>query len=389
MPYACIKNQIPSPLRSGGISLDIIEVSGIKLRREFIFYPSRLYKDDLLWAPPLWTEEKKTYDRRNPVLAHSEYSLYLALDGRDVLGRILAYVDRNYNAHYRSTLGFFGSFECVNELSVAGALFSKAEERLRSLGMSAIRGPINPISENWGFLAEGFESPPVFMAPYNPPYYNVFAAALGYGKAMDLLAYEADAKKGYRIPGRFVRWRETLLRRKPHLAVRKLDFSRVEREAEHIWRISNLAIQGNWGYVPLDRGELVAIFRKLRTIADRDAVLFVEDGGEPVGYCLGFPNLNVILRRIGGRLFPFGFVTLLSGVRKVTDFRLWALAVLPQYQGMGLDVLLYLSIYENLAPRGVHLEANWVLESNARMLNALAKLGLTRTKVYRIYEKAL
>lgn len=355
----------------------------------FIRFPSRLYRDDPLWAPPLWAEEKKTYDRRNPVLAHSSYTLFLAVEGGEVLGRVLAYVDRNYNTHYGSTLGFFGSFECVDDLRVAEALLSRAEEWLRDAGMSAVRGPINPVPEQWGFLREGFDSPPVFMAPFNPPRYNMFMDRLGYVKAMDLFAYEADAKKGYRIPGRFLRFRDALLRRKPGLAIRKLDFSRIESEAEHIWRISNSAIQGNWGYVPLDRGELLAMFRKLRAIADRDAVLFVEDGGRPVGYCLGFPDLNVILRRIKGRLFPFGFIELLAGIRKVADFRLWALAVLPEYTRMGLDVLLYLSIYENLAPRGVHLEANCVLENNHGMLNALEKLELIKTKVYRVYEKPL
>lgn len=51
---------------------------------------------------------------------------------------------------------------------------------------------------------------------------------------------------------------------------------------------------------------------------------------------------------------------------------------------MGLDVLLYLGIYENLVPRGVHLEANCVLECNHRTLNALEKLELVKTKVYRV-----
>jgi GNAT superfamily N-acetyltransferase len=369
--------------------MEVIEVFTRRRRGAFVRFPSRLYRVDPLWAPPLWIEEMTSYDGRNPVLAHSKYALFLAEERKEVFGRILAYVDHNYNSHYGSTLGFFGSFECVDDPHVAQALLSSAEEWLRQAGMSAIRGPINPVPEQWGFLREGFDSSPVFMAPYNPPRYNSFMDMFGYAKIMDLYAFEADAKKGYRIPERFIRFRDALLRRRPGLSVRKLDFSRIEREAEHIWNISNSAIRGNWGYVPLDRGELLAMFRKLRTIADRDAVLFVEESGKPVGYCLGFPDLNVILKRIKGRLFPFGLFGILAGIRKVTDYRLWALAVLPEYRRLGLDVLLYLSIYENLAPRGVRLEANWVLESNRRMLNALEKLELVKTKTYRIYEKPL
>jgi ribosomal protein S18 acetylase RimI-like enzyme len=108
-----------------------------------------------------------------------------------------------------------------------------------------------------------------------------------------------------------------------------------------------------------------------------------------VGYALGFPDLNILLRRIRGRLLPFGFLTLLSGARRLRDYRLFGLAVLPAYHGMGLDVLLYVSLFEALQPRGVHLEANYILEDNARIRNALEKLELTRTKVYRVYEKRL
>ena len=56
---------------------------------------------------------------------------------------------------------------------------------------------------------------------------------------------------------------------------------------------------------------------------------------------------------------------------------------------MGLDVLLYMSLFEALAPRGVRLEANYILEDNPRIRNALIKLGLEQSIVYRVYEKTI
>ena len=108
-----------------------------------------------------------------------------------------------------------------------------------------------------------------------------------------------------------------------------------------------------------------------------------------MGFALGFPDLNVILRRIGGRLLPLGFLQVLFGIRKVTDYRLFGLAVLPAYQGKGLDVLLYLQIYKALSPRIRRLEANYILEDNPRIRNALEKLGLDLVKTYRVYEKSI
>jgi ribosomal protein S18 acetylase RimI-like enzyme len=371
------------------MNLLVAEVAGRGDRRDFIYLPEFLYRGDPVWAPPLWRDEQTTFSSRNPVLAHSDYRLLLARRQGRAVGRVLAYVDHSFNRHYGSAIGFFGSFECADDPEAADALLGEAERWLAARGMTAVRGPINPVSECWGFLLEGYGRPPVFLSPYNPPRYHDYATGRGFAKVKDLLVYEADARAGYRIPERFLRFRDRLLARRPALKIRRLEPRRLAREAEAIWRITNEAVSGNWGYVPLDREELTEVLRQLKPIADPDAIWLVEDGGEPVGYALGFPDINVILRKIRGRLLPFGFLRLLSGVRRLQDYRLFGLAVRPAYHGLGLDVLLYVSLFEALQPRGVHLEANYILEDNVQIRNALEKLGLAQTKSYRVYEKKL
>ena len=358
--------------------------------RRFISFPRRLYREDPFWAPPLWVDEKSAYTpRKNAILSHSDFTLVLAEDGRDVLGRSLVYIDHNFNAFYGARTGFFGAFECVEDLSIASALDEAAVAWLSRRGMQTVRGPIHPISESWGFLSEGFQAAPVFMAPYNPPYYNDFMMSLGYSKAKDLLAYEASTDRGYDIPRRFRDFADRLLARNPNLTVRRISMRNLARDADAIMDISNVALKDNWGYVPLERDEFQEMFRKLRPIADPDAVWFVLDKGEPVGFALGFPDLNMILKKVDGRLFPLGFLRLLTGVKKLPDYRLFALAVLPRYQGKGLDVLLYLQIFRALSPKIRRLEANYILEDNLRIRNALEKLGLDRVKTYRVYEKGI
>jgi hypothetical protein len=358
--------------------------------RRFVVFPRTLYKHDTLWAPPLWADERRAYSpRTNAILSHSDYALLLAEDGHGVAGRSLVYIDHNFNAYYKVRTGFFGAFECVEDPGVARALDDAACAWLSARGMDRVRGPIHPVAESWGFLHQGFDTSPVFMAPYNPPRYNSSMEELGYAKAKDLLAYEGSPEKGYRLPARFERFAERLLARRPNLSVRTLSLKNLERDAEAVWRISNVAVANNWGYVPLDRGELMDMLKKLTPIAVPEAIWFVEDGGRPVGYALGFPDLNIVLKRIGGRLLPFGFLHVLLGAKKVRDFRLFGLAVLPEYHGLGLDVLLYVQLYKALAPRIRRLEANYILEDNPHIRNALEKLDLELVKVYRVYEKPL
>jgi hypothetical protein len=291
------------------MSVRVEEVRAAGGLREFLRLPERLYRGDPHWSPPLWADERRTFTPRNPILAHSEYRLLLARrDGR-ATGRLLAYVDRSFNAYNRSATGFFGSFESEDR-EAADALLAEAEEWLASRGMKSLRGPINPVSECWGLLLQGHGRPATFLSPYNPPCYNDYVLGRGLAKVKDLLVYEADALEGYLIPPRFLAFRRRLLQRRPGLGVRRLDLKRIEEEAEAIWRITNEAVSGNWGYVPLDREELASMFRQLKPIADPDATWMVEDAGRAVGYALGFPDLNILLRRIRGRLLPFGFLTL-------------------------------------------------------------------------------
>ncbi len=368
-----------------------ITVGKVETRRDmnaFIKLPEFLYQSDACWVPPIWVAESSAYrPGRNAVLDRSAHVLLLANVGRRVAGRLVAYVDPQFNAHFGTRTGFFGSFECEEDPDVAAALFSAAEAWLLEQGADHIRGPINPVAECWGVLVDGFDRPPVYMSPHNPPFYDSLLAACGYRGVKDLLAYEADAGLGYSIPERFTKFETILSARRPSLSTRCLDPAHLERDAEHIRTILNAGVDGNWGFVPVGRDEMAGVVRDLKPILEPKAIWFVEDEGVPVACCLGFPDINMILKAVHGRLFPTGAIRLLLGTRKLRDFRLWGLAVLPAYQGLGLDVLLYLRLSESLADRRVRMEANYVLEDNLRMRNALEKLGMKQIKRYRVYEK--
>lgn len=368
----------------------VLEARGRAALRAFVDLPRRLYAADPLWAPPLWSGERRAYTvRGNAILARSRHLLLLAeREGRPV-GRSLVYIDPRFNGHTGSRTGFFGAFECGRDPEAARLMDRTACRWLAERGMDRIRGPVHPVSECWGLLREGFDAPPVFLTPWNPPYYNDLLEGLGYGKAKDLLAYEASASAGYRIPPRYEEFARRFAVHRPEYSLRRLERRTLLRDAEDIWRITDIAMKDNWGYVPVPEDEFRDMVKRLSLIVDPDSIWFVDHGGRTVGYAFGFPDLNVVLRRIGGRLLPFGFLRLLTGIRKVRRYRLFGLAVLPEYRNLGLDVLLYERVQRALAPKGVTLEANYILEDNLEIRNALEKLALRPVKTYRVYVKSL
>ena len=78
----------------------------------------------------------------------------------------------------------------MDDQQAASALLHAAREWLRARGARVIRGPVNP-STNYecGLLVEGFDSCPMVMMTYNPPYYAALMEGAGLRKAKDLYAY--------------------------------------------------------------------------------------------------------------------------------------------------------------------------------------------------------
>ena len=369
----------------------VIAVSSAGQMRAFIRVPQKLFGRHACYVPPIWLDEAHAYTKKaNPILRNSDFILFLAQDdaGKPI-GRTIAYIDHTFNAFYHAKIGFFGAFECVDDASAASLLVKAAEAWLTEHGMEVIRGPIHPVAENWGFVLEGYESPPVYLSPWNPAYYHDFFTSSGYEKAKDLFVYEADMSKGYELPQRHEAFAERFLQRYPGITIRRLDTKHLREDAHAIWEISNLALADNWGYVPLELPVMEDMLKKLKLIVNPDAVWMVENEGKPVGFCLGFPDINILLKRINGNLLPFGWARLLLGVKKLRDYRLFGLAVDPAWHKRALDALMYIHLYQNLRPKNIRMEANYILEDNLHIKNALERLGMQKIKTYRIYEKAL
>jgi len=85
-------------------------------------------------------------------------------------------------------------------------------------------------------------------------------------------------------------------------------------------------------------------------------------------------------------LFPFGWLKLLTGLPKLTHYRMFALGVVPEYHGKAIDSLIYRALYESIFSPDLRMEINYVLENNAPMNNAIIKLGAKPLRRYRIYE---
>ena len=372
--------------------LKIRQVQSKKDLSDFIKFPWKVYRDDPLWVPPLIADRKDFFNpQKNPFFKHSEVVFYLAENKGDAVGRVCGIWNRNHIDFHQEKAGFFGFFECVKDFEVAKLLLDTVKEWLKSKGMDIMRGPMNfSTNDEVGFLLEGFDSPPVFMMTYNPPYYLDFMEKYGMDKAKDIFAYYLD--NTYKPPDRLVRMCERI-ENKEDLRLRCINVKNFANEVRTIKKIYNSAWSKNWGFVPMTDEEFDHLAKNLKMIVDPYMVFIAEVDGEPAGFSLGLPDLNLVLKRLNGRLFPFGLVKLLwyTKVRRIIDgIRVVTMGVVPEYQKRGIDNLLYMRTIRDGIKRGYRwAELSWVLEDNLLMNRILKILGARLYKKYRIYEMGL
>ena len=356
--------------------------------KKFVKLPYRLYQNDRIWVPPLLAEAYKQFDRkRNPTLDHCDYALFILEHDNEIIGRIAAFTDTIALEAWKEPIGLFGYFECINNQEASMNLFDAAAGWLREQGMKYMRGPWSFVSQEWGLVVEGFEPSPTVMAPYNPAYYIDHLANYDFQKIKDLLVYYISAPEGYSIPDRIMTLTDDVANRyKIH--TRQINMKDYDNEVTSVIELSNLSLTDNWGYTSVTRAEAEAVAHDLKPILHPKGVIFAEDiNGRPVGFAITIPDINTLLKALNGHLLPFGWLKLLIGLPKLKRYRLFALGVLPEYHGKGIDSLLYRALYESLYSPDTWLEINYVLEDNVPMNNAITKLNAKPLRRYRVYQK--
>ncbi|MEQ1728392.1 MAG: N-acetyltransferase [Vicinamibacterales bacterium] len=373
-------------MTNGPATFRVVAVESASQRHAFIECPYRLYAGDPHFVPPLRRDEHRRFDpAHNPFLHHADAHLWLALDGERVLGRIAAIDDRLHNEVHRERVTWFGFFEATSA-DVTCGLLAEVEAHAAQIGSTAVRGPVNPsLHEAAGLLVDGFDDDPYVLMSYNPRTYPAFIEGAGYGAVKDLFAWDMDVRAP--LPERLTRMADRV-RNRFGITIRPVNLKRFDEELEILKVIYRAAWSDNWGFVPPTDAEIRQLAVDLKPVADPELVLFAEMNGEPVACAVSIPDVNQVLKRMNGRLLPFGVFHYLRRKAIVTRARMLLLGVLPKARRLGLYPLLIAEAKARAERRGyLRGEVGWTLEDNTLVNAGIEAAGGRRSKVYRLYEK--
>jgi hypothetical protein len=366
----------------------IAKAESSKQFRQFIRFPWKIYSKDSPWVPPLISDAIAILsDGKNPFWLHAQKQLFLAYDDDGkIIGRIAAIIDYNYINFQDDNCGFFGFFECIDDVTAAKALFDAAKSWLNEKGVNKMMGPMNPsTNDELGFLSEGFDLPPSLMMPYTPEYYLNLAEKSGLKKIKELYAYDMDVLGDSRV-GRLERVVEIAKKKMPTLKVRSLDKNNFKEDLKAAISIYNRAWEKNWGFVPWSDEEFADIAVKIKPLIDPDMVIIATVEGAPVGMLISLPDYNQVLKKLNGSLLPFGMFKFLYYKNKINSLRLMVMGVIKEYRHKGIEAVMYEKGLKNALKNGYkHCELSWVLDDNIMTQRTAEMMNGKVYKKYSIY----
>ena len=256
-----------------------------------------------------------------------------------------------------------------------------------------MRGPFSfSTNEECGALVSAFDSSPMVMTPYQPPFYHKRLEECGLDKAEDLICYfmrrsdftDRIARAADISRRRFERSGDTLEIR----TMRREDW---DAELASIKTIYNKAWEQNWGFIPMTESEMNFVAKELKPIADMELILFAEVNGVAAGFSLALPDYNVILRHLNGEMFSPRTLVLFPLLRRsIHQIRLMMMGILPEYRRRGIEFLIYERVSEQMQKCGHEgIEMSWILERNTAMRHQIEAVGGYEYRRYRLYTGAL
>jgi hypothetical protein len=374
------------------ITVEKLETNSRSQVKRFVDIPYRLYKNQPQWVPPLRIDVEMQLNRKkHPFYERSNADFFIAVSNGHDVGRIAALENKPYNQYHAVNQVQFYLFDCEDDDEIAKVLFETVFEWARSRGLNKVIGPKGFAAlDGYGLLVEGFEHRQMMsMMNYNYPYYVRLVENLGFKKVVDFVSCYLSPNK-FHLPERVHRIAERVQQR-GKLGVKRFGSKKELREwAPKIGKAYNQAFVNNWEYYPLSEHDIDFVLDNILVIADPRLIKVITHKDDVVGFLFGFHDLSAALQRSRGRLLPFGLIDLLLEKRRTKWISLNGIGILPEFQGIGGNALLYSEMEKTVNEYDFkHADLTQVAETAVQMRRDLENLGGEAYKNHRVYFKDL
>jgi hypothetical protein len=368
----------------------IKEVVTKKDKRDFIYLPAKVHRNNSNWLPPIYLDEWELFDeKKNKSYQYADTVRYLAYDDGQVVGRIMGVINRRYNEIHNEQHGRFCFMECYEKQDIVHTLITKVEEWAKEKGMTKLVGPLAFSDKDpQGFQIEGFEYPKFIVCPTNELYLPEMIAREGYVKNRDLVNYLGNIP--YELPSAYQKVLPRISLNKDYRVIEFRSKKELKPYLLPIMELMNQTFKDIYGFVPLTESEKQELIGRYLMILNPNFIKVVEVDNTLVGFVGGIPDISEGVRRAGGKLLPFGFIKIFMEYKRSKKLLMLLGGVKEEYRGKGIDVLMAVKMFHSCIEYKMKLiDLHLVLEDNIKMRGECERIGAKIIKRFRIYQKDL
>ncbi len=346
--------------------INIKEITSKGDLTKFVKFPFHLYKDCPYYVPPIIKEELDTMNpKKNPVFKNAEAAFFLAFKDGEIVGRIAAIVNWIEINDQKKSKVRFGWFDAIDDIEVTKALLNTVIDYGKKHQLEFIEGPVGFSNmDKAGLLIEGFEELNTMITWYNYPYYQEHMEALSFEPAATWVEYRIKTPES--IKEKVLKF-SAIIKERYNLKVLKFKNTKeIIPYVDDMFALLNETYSVLQTFVPIQQYQVNTYKDKYIQYVNPDYITCIADEkGKLIAFAIVMPSFSKALKKMNGKMFPFGFLHLLKAQRTNDTAAFYLIGVDPKFQNKGITALIFKEMNETFLRNGIKIvETNPELEEN-------------------------
>jgi len=340
----------------------------LKEYKDFVNFPFSLYKGSKYWVPPISNEELNMMDKtKNPVFKNAEAEYFLAYKNDKIVGRIAAIVNWIEVKEQNKNKVRFGWYDVVDDIEVSEKLIEAVIDFGKKRKLSFIEGPVGFSNmDKAGLLTHGYNELNTMITWYHNSYQKEHLKKLKMKKLAEWVEYRIQIWDEDKAPKKVKKFSELIMKR---YNLKPLTFKKTNEVVPYLdemFYLLNKTYNTLQTFVPIQQYQVDHYKEKyIRYIHPDFIKSVVNNDGKLVAFAITMPSFSKALKKVNGKLFPFGFLNILKAQRFNNKASLYLIGVHPKYQNKGVTAILFNDLQSMFNKRGIkEVETNPELIEN-------------------------
>ncbi len=336
--------------------------------KDFVKFPFKLYKNSKYWVSPIVAEDLEMMNKENnPVFKNAEAEYFLAIKNNEIVGRIAAIVNWVEVKEQNKNKVRFGWFDVIDDLEVSKKLIEKVISFGKKRNLSFIEGPVGFSNmDKAGLLTYGFEELNTMITWYHHPYQKEHLKQLQFKKQAEWVEYKIQIYSAKEAPEKVKKFSDLIMRRYNLKPLNFKSTNEIVPYVDEMFDLLNNTYNNLQTFVPIQKYQVDHYKQRYLRYIHPDFIKSVVDkDGKLIAFAITMPSFSRALKKMNGKLFPFGFLRILFAQKFNSRASLYLIGVHPDYQNKGVTAILFNDLQTMFNKRGIReVETNPELIEN-------------------------